>query len=96
MRAAVESFADKIIVTSDNPRREDPALIVDDILDGVQIDHLEVIIDREDAISEAIKTSKGSEIILIAGKGHEEFQEIDGEKIEFSDMKMAERYLGEL
>ena len=81
-----EQYADKIVITDDNPRSEDSARIVNDILSGMS--HPEVVFiehDRKLAITHAITHAKSTDIILIAGKGHEQYQEVKGIKYAFSD-----------
>ncbi len=91
MGQAVCEFSDKVIVTSDNPRYENPERIIKDILPGINRDHF-VISDREKAIKKAVEEIGENEIILIAGKGHEEYQEIDGVKNPFSDFELVNKY----
>jgi len=85
----------KAIVTSDNPRFEDPLLIIEDIKKGIpkSRDNFEVIENREMAIQKAIEESEDDAVILIAGKGHENYQEIKGVRNHFSDKEIAEKYL---
>lgn len=83
-------FADKVIITSDNPRNENPRDIINDILKGISSEHLKkvtTIEDRKMAIDEALRLAIPGEIIVIAGKGHEEYQIIGNEKIHFSDIE---------
>ncbi|MAO63864.1 MAG: UDP-N-acetylmuramoyl-L-alanyl-D-glutamate--2,6-diaminopimelate ligase [Balneola sp.] len=88
-RAAAE-FADKIIVTSDNPRTENPDLIITDILDGFEdLENVKSITDRKEAIEYAISEAASKEIILIAGKGHEDYQEVNGKRHHFDDREIA-------
>ena len=77
MAAVVNKYADFVIVTSDNPRNEDPNRIIDDICQNITIPNL-VIEDREEAIKEVLRESDIDDLILIAGKGHEVYQEIKG------------------
>lgn len=79
-----------VILTSDNPRDEDPEAILADILEGVVEDNGRTILknaDRREAIKMAVALSKPGDIILIAGKGHEDYQEIKGQRHHFSDME---------
>ncbi|MBY0416067.1 MAG: hypothetical protein K2Q18_17985, partial [Bdellovibrionales bacterium] len=92
MGKAVQGFADKIIVTSDNPRDEAPEDIVMDIITGLTKSY-EAVIDRKNAIEYALDEMQEKEIILIAGKGHEEYQEIKGVKHPFSDFKIVQNYI---
>jgi UDP-N-acetylmuramoyl-L-alanyl-D-glutamate--2,6-diaminopimelate ligase len=92
-RIATE-LSDQVIVTSDNPRNENPGSIIEEIRSGIAKDNYKVIEDRESAIEEAIKRSGKNSVILIAGKGHEEYQEINGVRKHFSDREIAKKYLG--
>lgn len=94
MARIAAKFGDKVIVTSDNPRSEDPARIIDDIKAGFsKDDRFEAIVSRRDAIRKAIQSSDGQSIVLIAGKGHETYQEINGERTHFDDREEARRAL---
>jgi UDP-N-acetylmuramoyl-L-alanyl-D-glutamate--2,6-diaminopimelate ligase len=88
--------ADEIIVTSDNPRTEDPQQIIREILEGVpEADRARVSIevDRAKAIAQVVSTARAGDIILIAGKGHEDYQIIGTEKKSFDDRREAEAAL---
>lgn len=85
MAAAVEAIADIAIVTSDNPRTEAPQAIINDILPGFQTMKPIVEIDRRKAIQRALEMREAEDILLIAGKGHEPYQEINGVKHPYSD-----------
>jgi len=88
MARAVEAYADKTIVTSDNPRTENPMEIIQDIKQGFSKDYRYVIEeDRHSAIYFALNHAEEDEIIVIAGKGHETYQEINGVKHHFSDQE---------
>ena len=92
MGGAAAQGADEIWVTSDNPRNEDPRRIIDDILAGVSgKPHIEP--DRARAIFEAIGLAHQGDVVLIAGKGHEDYQEIAGERHPFSDVAVAKKAL---
>jgi len=91
MAAASEELSDFSIVTSDNPRREDPEAILRDVESGMRGTRFETISDREAAIRHAIDIAKPGDIILIAGKGHEKTQEFADKKIVFDDVAVAER-----
>lgn len=93
MAAAVEDGADYAFVTSDNPRTEDPERILDDIVQGFRGNNFEVIADRRAAIEEAIMEAHNGDIVLIAGKGHETYQELATGRINFDDVKEAKRAL---
>jgi UDP-N-acetylmuramoyl-L-alanyl-D-glutamate--2,6-diaminopimelate ligase len=92
MGKAVSEFANKIVVTSDNPRDESPEDIIIDILAGIK-DSYEAVIDRKKAIEAALESIGNKEIILIAGKGHEEYQEIKGVKYPFSDFNIVTNFI---
>jgi UDP-N-acetylmuramoyl-L-alanyl-D-glutamate--2,6-diaminopimelate ligase len=92
-RIATE-LSDEVIVTSDNPRNENPSSIIDEIKAGITKNNYKVIENRESAIEEAIRKSAKHSVILIAGKGHEEYQEIMGKRTHFSDREVAKKYLG--
>lgn len=82
-------MSDLTVVTSDNPRTEDPDSILRDIVTGVGgADHL-VEVDRRKAISLAIDNASGGDLVVIAGKGHEDYQDIGGKKIHFDDRQVA-------
>jgi UDP-N-acetylmuramoyl-L-alanyl-D-glutamate--2,6-diaminopimelate ligase len=91
MAAAAVDFSNKVILTSDNPRSEDPAAIINDMLEGVEPgSRLKVlsIPDRREAIRTAVMMAREEDILLVAGKGHEKYQEIKGVKIPFDDKKI--------
>lgn len=92
MGEAASRHADKIYITSDNPRGEKPEAIIADILPGVHVDHL-VEPDRRAAIRMAVAEAHAGDVLLIAGKGHESYQEIAGERLPFSDMDEAQAAL---
>ena len=84
-------MSDKIILTSDNPRTENPDEIIKDMrqgVDGVHFNKVLAIVNREEAIRTACSLAKDGDIILVAGKGHEKYQEINGEKLPFDDMQI--------
>ncbi|MFH5833912.1 UDP-N-acetylmuramoyl-L-alanyl-D-glutamate--2,6-diaminopimelate ligase [Halalkalibaculum sp. DA3122] len=96
MAAVAERYADRIIVTSDNPRSEDPDAIIDDIAKGFSRESTaERITDRQKAIRKVIARSPQDAIILIAGKGHETYQEIGDKRHEFDDREIAREALAE-
>lgn len=90
----VGKYFDYIIVTSDNPRNEDPYDICSDIVKGMASDY-EIIINREEAIRKAISIVEKGGIIVIAGKGDEQYQVLDSYKIPFSDENITLRIIGE-
>jgi len=92
MAAAAEEHSDYVIVTSDNPRNEDPAAILADIRRGLKATWNEFIEDRETAIRRAVELAEAGDIVLIAGKGHENYQEFaNGRRIPFDDVAVAGR-----
>lgn len=93
MGRVAERFADLSIVTSDNPRSEKPEYIIADIAVGMTENKHQIVIERGEAIALAIAQARAQDTVLIAGKGHEEYQEIDGVKHPFSDIAAAERAL---
>lgn len=86
-------LSDEIIITSDNPRTEDPAAIINDIKTGIKKSNYKVIENREEAIALTVKSAPEKSVILIAGKGHETYQEINGIRNHFSDQEIAGKYL---
>jgi UDP-N-acetylmuramoyl-L-alanyl-D-glutamate--2,6-diaminopimelate ligase len=88
-------LSDAVVITSDNPRTEDPQAIIDDITKGLTSisKNYEVEVNRELAIKKAVQMAASGDVILIAGKGHEDYQIIGTEKIQFSDFDMARKYL---
>jgi UDP-N-acetylmuramoyl-L-alanyl-D-glutamate--2,6-diaminopimelate ligase len=93
MGKIASDMSKKIFITSDNPRNEDPNEIINEIKSGLTKDNYEIIENREDAIKKAIRSSEDNAVILIAGKGHETYQEIKGIRNHFSDKEIAEKYL---
>ncbi len=94
MAKSAQAFADNIIVTSDNPRFEDPEVIIKNILEGFDnLDKVQSITNRKDAIYKGISESSVDDIILIAGKGHEDYQDIAGIKHPFDDRLVAQEAL---
>jgi UDP-N-acetylmuramoyl-L-alanyl-D-glutamate--2,6-diaminopimelate ligase len=94
MGAAVAATADVAIVTSDNPRHEDPQAIIDEILPGMQ--GTATIIrekDRRTAISRAIEGMEAGDVLLVAGKGHESYQQIGDTKYPFDDVQVIRELL---
>ncbi|MEN6384345.1 MAG: UDP-N-acetylmuramoyl-L-alanyl-D-glutamate--2,6-diaminopimelate ligase [Phycisphaerales bacterium] len=96
MAHAVSQYAERIFVTSDNPRSEKPTAIIEDILAGFTNPHAENITvqpDRRKAICDAICDARPGDIVLIAGKGHENYQIIGSEKQHFSDIETAAEFM---
>lgn len=99
MGGVAEKYADCIYVTSDNPRTEDPEQILKDILAGItktQSKSVFSMVDRREAIAKALNNAKKDDVVLIAGKGHEDYQIIGKQKNHFSDAEEALRILNEL
>ncbi len=94
MGAAVARYADKMIVTSDNPRHEDPLRIIQDILPGLG-DFTEYVCepDRKKAICLALDELGENDVLLIAGKGHEDYQQVGDTKYDFNDYQVARKHL---
>ena len=91
MARITEKYSDKIIVTSDNPRNEGLNFILEDILSGFNQMKHEVIQNREDAIKESIDILDENSVLLILGKGREEYQIINNKKIFHSDLEIIKR-----
>jgi UDP-N-acetylmuramoyl-L-alanyl-D-glutamate--2,6-diaminopimelate ligase len=96
MSAAAAQWADQVVLTSDNPRSEDPKKILQEMVAGLPAGKsAQVVENRAEAIRIAVRSAAMGDVVLVAGKGHEEFQEIRGEKIPFSDRREVERALAE-
>ena len=95
MGRAARTLADRVVVTSDNPRSEDPEAIIAEILDGTgEGPEVEAIVDRRGAIARAIELAGASDVVVIAGKGHEQGQEFaNGRKVPFDDATVAREAL---
>jgi len=96
MGAIAAAHADRIVVTSDNPRSEDPAEIANAVVRGVRdAGHRRwsIEVDRRAAIARAIASAGASDIVLVAGKGHEAYQELHGKRTPFSDALEADAAL---
>ena len=91
MAAAAEMLSDKVIVTSDNPRSEEPMSILREVEKGFRGTSHEVYVDRESAIRRAVELAGPEDLILVAGKGHEDYQEINGERHPFDDVRVTAR-----
>lgn len=94
MGMVVERYADHVVVTSDNPRSETPFRIVSDIRAGFMREPRLTELDREQAIRKTLEAAAPDDVVLIAGKGHETWQEIGAERLPFSDLAVARRLLG--
>lgn len=91
MAASAAEYADRLIVTSDNPRNEDPMDIINDILVGLEGKDVpyDVVADRREAIYHALKIAEKGDVIVLAGKGHEEYQIIGSEKKHFDEREVV-------
>ena len=97
MGRIAETYADHVMVTSDNPRSENPEQIIAEILGGFEKpEHAQVNLDRATAILQTVRQAKAQDIVLVAGKGHEETQEIAGKKHPFSDQMHLQLAMGGL
>jgi len=92
-------LSDLVVITSDNPRSEDPARIIDEVMRGAEPEarqrnaELVTVVDRRDAIAQAIDLATADDVVLIAGKGHEKYQEIGGRMTPFDDVAVAREAL---
>jgi len=94
MAEVVERLADGVLVTDDNPRSEAPAQIFDDIRAGFDSpEGINFVAGRGPAIAQIIAGASADDVIVLAGKGHEDYQEINGERHDFSDLVEAEKAL---
>ncbi len=97
MGAIVEQHADRLVITSDNPRHEDAQVIIDQIKTGLrQPGNATIQLDRRLAIHYALANAKADDIVLIAGKGHETYQQIGEQKLPFSDVAEVQSYFKEV
>ena len=100
MGAVVAKLADYMVVTSDNPRSEEPVAIIDEILEGVIAHRAQgpdaVLVDRREAIGEAVREARPGDVVVIAGKGHETGQQFATATYPFDDRVVAAEALDEL
>ena len=99
MANIASTISDKVIFTSDNPRTEDPEIIIKEMEKGVEPQNFKKtvsILDRKQAIKTACQLANPNDIILIAGKGHETYQEIKGVRYDFYDLKIVTELLQQL
>ncbi len=92
MASIAEHNSDRVYVTSDNPRGEDPGQIINEIVQGFKLASYEVVEDRRLAIQKALSDAKSGDVVLIAGKGHENYQEIKGVRHPFLDYHVAMKF----
>jgi UDP-N-acetylmuramoyl-L-alanyl-D-glutamate--2,6-diaminopimelate ligase len=96
MAAAAEQHAHHVVLTSDNPRSEDPQTILNHMLSGLKHAGSAIVIaDRAQAIAQTVQTARAQDVLLVAGKGHEDYQEILGVKHPFSDVQHAREALAQ-
>jgi UDP-N-acetylmuramoyl-L-alanyl-D-glutamate--2,6-diaminopimelate ligase len=95
MGAIAERLADRVVLTSDNPRHEDPLTILDQIRAGLRADPLAVVADRGQAIAQAVQQAAPADVVLLAGKGHEDYQDVAGSKRPFLDSTVAAQALAD-
>jgi len=94
MGAVAAKYADRMVITADNPRNESASEIVKEIEDGIGMGAAyQVELDREEAVRCAVMNAANDDLILLAGKGHEDYQEVNGEKHSYSDKNIAEKVL---
>lgn len=93
MGAVVDTFADEVYVTSDNPRSEDPEQIISDILKGMKGKKIQTITERPKAVKVAFSELKDNEVLLLAGKGHEDYILIHGVKHPYSDIREVDEFI---
>ena len=93
MGEVASSLSDMLFITSDNPRTEPPEQIIDDILKGVKNHNFMVVVDRKEAITKAIQECQPGDVLVIAGKGHEDYQEIYDQRIPFDDRRVVREVL---
>jgi UDP-N-acetylmuramoyl-L-alanyl-D-glutamate--2,6-diaminopimelate ligase len=91
MGEVVDRHADYAIITSDNPRKEDPDSIIAEVETGFRSEHFEKMVDRSAAIGRAIELAQPRDMVLIAGKGHESYQEFADHTVPFDDIQVARR-----
>ncbi len=96
MGRVVTELADFAIITSDNPRSEDPLAIIKDITEGVRKDNYEVVPERGEAIKKALSKAMPGDVVLVAGKGHETYQILKDKTVHFDDREVAEACLKSL
>ena len=89
-------LSDQVILTSDNPRSEDPKMIINDMKSGLNASQMRKVLsleDRSEAIKLGVTLCSEGDILLVAGKGHEKYQEINGERFPFDDMAILKDHL---
>jgi UDP-N-acetylmuramoyl-L-alanyl-D-glutamate--2,6-diaminopimelate ligase len=95
MGAIAEQFSDVVVITDDNPRSEDPAAIVADILSGLlDAGRARVMPGRAQAVTNTVMQAQDGDIVLVAGKGHEDYQIVGNRRLDYSDRITVARLLG--
>lgn len=95
MGAIAEQFADIPVVTDDNPRTEEPRAIINDILAGMlDAGRARVVEGRAEAVTNTIMQARENDVVLLAGKGHEDYQIVGNRRLDYSDRVTAARLLG--
>lgn len=97
MAAVGQKYSDALVITSDNPRTEDPEDIIEDMLRGTdrKSSTVQAVVDRQEAIRNAVEKARPGDMLLIAGKGHEDYQIIGTEKIHSDDREIVAKYMEE-
>jgi UDP-N-acetylmuramoyl-L-alanyl-D-glutamate--2,6-diaminopimelate ligase len=94
MAAAAQAMADHVVLTSDNPRTESPQAILDQMVAGLtDPSAAQVVIDRAEAIALAVSRAQAADVVLVAGKGHEDYQDVQGVRLPFSDVQQLQAAL---
>jgi UDP-N-acetylmuramoyl-L-alanyl-D-glutamate--2,6-diaminopimelate ligase len=97
MGGIAEQFADRVVITDDNPRTEEPRAIINDILTGLlDAGQALVIHGRAEAVTSAIMQAQAQDVVLVAGKGHEDYQLVGNRRLDYSDRTTVARLLGVL
>ena len=89
-------LADAVVITNDNPRSEDPQTIVNEILTGFKGKNYQVILNRDEAIGTALSKARSGDVVLIAGKGHEDYQIFKDRRIFFKEHQVIRKHLEEI
>jgi UDP-N-acetylmuramoyl-L-alanyl-D-glutamate--2,6-diaminopimelate ligase len=95
MGFAASELSDLVFITSDNPRTEDPMKIIEDMVKGIKKENYTIRADRETAIREAVLIAEEGDTVIVAGKGHEDYQEIKGVRHHFSDKEVLRKAIRE-
>ena len=93
MGSIAETWAEEIYLTSDNPRFEDPEFIIKDISKGIKKKKCKTITERPLAVEQAFQELQENEVLLLAGKGHEDYIHVKGVKLPYSDIQAVDEFL---